>query len=122
MNRIPSDEEFARVSRQMKEQSRNLDRVRGKVIQHFTRICPLHNFFVLAQGDFSFRAYVFFKKDGDIQTCKNSGILQDLIDFVYVELEDAGRGKREDIEVAFEFDSDENVAAIFGGNYFSRLR
>lgn len=122
MNRIPSDEDFARASRHMEERSRKLDKVREKVIKHFEKISPLHDFYLIDQRDVDFRAYVFFKENKDIKSCESSGILQTLMDFVYTELELAGRGKREDITVAFEFDSDENVTANFGGDYFLRLR
>lgn len=122
MNRIPSDEDFDRASRHMEERSRKLDKVREIVIQHFKNTSPLHDFYILDQRDVDFRAYVFFKEDKDIQTCKTSGILQDLMDFVYAELEHAGRGKRGEIKVAFEFDSDENVTTNFEGDYFLRLR
>jgi hypothetical protein len=122
MNKIPSDDEFVKASKYMDEQSRNLDKVCDKVIHHFKNICPLHDFYLLDQIDVDFRAYVFFKEDKDILECQRNGIIQDIMDIVYAELEIAGRGKREDITVAFEFDSDENVTANFGGDYFIRLR
>lgn len=122
MNNIPSDEELARASRYMEEESRNLDKVRENVKQRFIGIYPLYDFYILDQIDVDFRAYVFFKEDKDIQACESSGVLQALMNCVYEELEFAGRGKREDITVAFEFDSDENVTANYEGDYFLRLR
>jgi hypothetical protein len=122
MNKIPSDDEFARASKHMEERSRNLDDVRKKVIRYFKKICPLHNFYILDQNDVDFRAYVFFKKDADIKACEKVGINNHLIDFVYAELELLGKGNKKDINVAFEFDSDENVTAKYKGDYFMRLR
>lgn len=122
MNSIPSDEDFARADGLDKERSRNLDKVCKNVIQHVRRICPLHDFWLLPQRDVDFRAYVFFAKDKDIQECQRSGIVQQITDIVYAELERAGRGKRGEITVALELDSDENVQATFHGNYFLRLR
>ncbi|HZZ70955.1 MAG TPA: hypothetical protein VFE24_01805 [Pirellulales bacterium] len=69
-----------------------------------------------------FRTYVFFEKDEDIKACQGNGVIRDMIGFVYDELERAGRGKRGEITVGFEFDSDENVAAKFEGDYLLRLR
>ena len=66
--------------------------------------------------------YVFYKKDNDIQVCRDNGVSQKVEDFVYVELEKHGRGKKENIKASFEFDSDENVAANYEGDYFLRLR
>ena len=57
-----------------------------------------------------------------IETCKANGIRQAVIDFTYQELERAGRGKKADITVDFEFDSDERVSRDFEGDYFDRLR
>ncbi len=122
MNSIPSDEDFARADRLMEERSRNLDKISESVKQRFTLICALHNCYILSQRDVDFRAYVFFEEDKDIKACENSGICQEIEDLVYAELERVGRGKKGDITVAFEFDSDENVTANFEGDYFLRLR
>jgi hypothetical protein len=121
-NNIPSDEDFARASKHMHERFRNLDIVRSNVIRHFKGICSLHEFEILFQIDEDFRAYVFFEKDLDIEKYKNNGIIQQMINFVYAELEHAGRGNKNEINVVFELDSDENVLRNYGGDYFLRLR
>lgn len=122
MNRIPSDEEFDRVSKMMDKQFLNLDAVKKNVIEYFMNSCPLHDFHILPQGDDGFRAYLFVKKDADIEACKRSGVLEDVKAYVREELERAGHGKKEEITVALEVDSDENVSANFEGDYFLRLR
>ena len=122
MKNIPSDEEFDRASKKMERLSRNLDLVREKVLQHFRRRSPLHDFYILDQRDVDFRAYVFFEKDKDIELCKCNGITQEIIDCIYAELVNAGRGNKGEIKVAFEFDSHENVTANFEGNYLLRIR
>jgi hypothetical protein len=118
---IPSDKDFARAERLDKERSRNLGEVNGRVEEFFKTRCPLHYFFLMPQRD-DFRVYVFFKEDKDIHACEESGVSQEIIDFVYAELERVGRGRREDVRVAFEFDSDESVSAKYAGDYFLRLR
>lgn len=99
-----------------------LDAVRDAVRREFGARCPLHEFFILDQRDVDFRAYVFFKRENDLTSSEGSGIREELVDFVYAELERVGRGKRGATRVAFEFDSDENVKANFEGDYFLRLR
>ena len=121
MYKIPSKKDFARADRLDRERHRNLDRVWRKVERYCKKFSQFYRFAIMPQGDPDFRAYVFFKKNKDIEACKGSGIVQDIIDCVYAELERAGRGKKEDITVAFEFDSDENVIANFEGNYGDRL-
>ena len=86
MSTIPSDEDFDRADRLMAERDRNLDKVSTNVKHYFMSVCPLHNFYIIWQRDVAFRAYVFFKKDKDIEACKSSGIVQEITDFVYAEL------------------------------------
>jgi hypothetical protein len=92
------------------------------VLEHFRRRCPLHEFFILDQRDVDFRAYVFFEQTRDIAAMKQGGVEREISDFVHAELERLGRGRRDEINVAFEFDSHEHVQAKFGGNHFNRLR
>ena len=149
MSNIPSDEDFARADRLDRERHRNLDKVSKNVSRHFEKVRPLYRFYIFEEGNVKFRACVFFEKEEDIQAHLNRGVLRDtseevllffkgeprvvrasqisgdlqeIVDFVYAELERQGRGKRGDITVAFEFDSDEDVNANFEGDYFLRLR
>lgn len=119
---LPSDEDFARADRWVSEAWRNLDEVCEAVKQIFSPLCRLHNIYILPQGDVTFRAYIFYVSDKDIKSCEEQGITERMKDSIYEELERAGRGKKGDITVAFEFDSDENVDRCFGGDYFDRLR
>jgi hypothetical protein len=64
---------------------------------------------------------VFLKEEKDVEDCKSSGLTQSIIDFAYAEIERVGRGKRAQVTIAFEFDSDENVRANFEGSYLYRL-
>ena len=122
MNRIPNDDDFARAEKLASERARNLDQVSISVMNKFKELCPLHKFSILPQRDVNFRAYVFFESEKDRVLCSESGINQQIIEFVYLELERLGRGNRSEIIVAFEFDSDEKVKKEFEGDYFLRLR
>ncbi len=121
MDNIPSEEDFARAKRLARERFRYLSDVSTSVRDRFKEISPLHNIYVLPQIDVDFRAYVFFKKDKDIEDCKRKGIIQELTNFLFEELERFGRGKKGDITVDVEVDSDENVKNNFEGNYYLRL-
>lgn len=122
MTNIPSDEEFSRAKKLMREREKNIDKVNVNVMRHFKDLCPLHYFILMPQGDNEFWGGIFFKKDKDIMECEENGFSEAIQNFVYEELERQDRGKREDITVVFEFDSDENVNANFDGDYFLRLR
>ncbi len=119
---IPSDEDFAKAKRLARARSQNIDLVNEIVKQHFEKICPLHYFIIMPQRNNEFWAGVFFENDEVLLASKRNGITEDIECFVYAELERQGRGKREDINIVFEFDSDENVERNFGGDYFLRLR
>ena len=121
MSNIPSDEEFERASKKMEKEAHGLDQVCRNAKIHFRNKCPLVNIYLLPQGDVNFRAYIFFEKNKDIETCKNNGITQEITDFIYQNLERVGRGNKCNITVAFEFDSDENVKQNYEGNYYLRL-
>lgn len=119
---IPTDKEFERASRQMRERSRNLDEIRELFKKHFRNECPLYEFYIIPQLDVNFRSYVFFEKNSDIEKCRGEGIFQQIEDFVYEKLETLGRGNRQETTVAFEYDSNENVEANYEGDYFFRMR
>jgi len=122
MSKIPSDEELDRASRMMEQQFRNLEVVKSNVVELFKSKCPLYDFLILPQGDDGFRAYVFLESDKDVAEYRENGIVDEMKAFVLEELERVGRGKREEITVVFELDSDENVKAKYEGDYFLRLR
>jgi hypothetical protein len=122
MKNIPSDEDFARAEKMMREQFRNLGVVEKNVLQHFKNRCPLHRVVILPHDSNSFEAYVFFEHDRDIPACMSNGVAQAIEDFVYEELARAGRGTRPSITIRFEFDSNENVITNYQDNYWLRLR
>lgn len=78
--------------------------------------------FSIEHGKPFFEVYIFFKTNNDIYTCKNNGALSLIKNSVYKELERAGRGKREELDVRFTIDSTENVKANYEGKYSLRLR
>jgi hypothetical protein len=121
-NNIPSDEDFARAKKFMSERYQNLDAVENAVKLRVGSHCPLHGLYLLAQEDVDFRIYVFFDADGDIERCKENGTTTTIETAAYEELERFGRGKREEIKVAFEYDSHENVIKNYDGDYMFRLR
>jgi hypothetical protein len=120
--RIPTAEDFARAERKDRERWHNLSLASEAIKERLSKMPPFHDFWILPFRAAKFSAYVFLKNDKDIDACKNSGMVRDMIDIVYDELERVGRGSRSEITVHFEFDSDENVQAQFHGNYWNRLR
>ena len=122
MTDIPSNEDFERAKRLARERSRSLDSVSFRVKERFGSKASVDCAYILPQRDVSFRAYIFFRTNGDLEKAADSGVTDDIGDFIYAELERVGRGTRGEITVAFEFDSDENVQEHFEGDYLLRLR
>jgi hypothetical protein len=122
MTRLPSEEDLDRAKRKMAERDRHLTQVCENVKNRFLSNCPLHNVYILWQRDVDFRAYVFFNTDTDVVECKSNGTITAIESAVYEELERFGRGKRGEIVVAFEYDSNENVDRKYEGDYLLRLR
>lgn len=122
LKKIPSEETIERALREMREEECGLDQVCEDVLARFGELGRLYEIFVLPQLDVDFRAYVFFHADKEVEAAHQTGLSEQIVDFVYEALERVGRGKRGDIEVAFEFDSDEHVKRSFEGDYSLRLR
>lgn len=119
--RIPSEEDFARARARDEERGRNLEVVRKSLLERLALLCRLHDVWVIPEGDREFRVLVFLEKEKDNEKCKSSGLDQTIIGIAFAEIERAGRGNRNEVKIAFEFDSDENVKAKYQGQYWYRL-
>jgi hypothetical protein len=87
MTNIPSDEDFARAERLDKERSRNLNLVVENTKRHFMRVYPLHNIYLMPQqAPIDIRAYIFFKRDRDLDACRHNGATVKLEAFIRDEL------------------------------------
>jgi hypothetical protein len=117
---IPTAEEFARASRNMEERERGLADVRRHVIEHFRAALPLHDFYIMSQIDVDFRGYFFLETDCDLVAFKQSGLISTVTEYIYDQLDLAGRGRRPEITLDVEWDSHENVRKKYG-SYYSRL-
>lgn len=105
----------------MRERMRNLDQVANETTEQFNSRLPIHSVWVLYQRDVDFRAYVFLDRTVDLVALRSSGTYHEIVDFVYQALERWDRGKRGNIVVAFEFDSDERVQDEYEGDYNLRM-
>lgn len=119
---IPTEEAFARASAALKKRSSGLDQVRNNILCNYAQEFSIHEFFILDSSETSFRAYVFFENEKDRKKACRTGVTEDIENCVYEELEAAARGSKENLDVAFEFDSHENVKNDYEGDYFNRLR
>jgi len=81
----------------------------------------LHQFVVLySRVRDAFGVYVFYRESNQVESSAASGLSDEIKEAVLVALESVGRGQRSELNVRFEFDSDENVQKNFGGDYFWR--
>jgi hypothetical protein len=124
MNKVPADFDlrWAHATKKMKERMRHLSDIIALFKSRFGTSAPLQHVEILPGRDNQFGVVVFFKTDADIAECEANGTSQAMRDFVYEQLEAFGKGKREELDVQFEFDSHENVQKNFEGSYFLRMR
>lgn len=112
---------IAQARRMSDEADRNLDVVQQNVLAAFQPASTLHTLVILGFHDQKFEVYVFFNSDADLEASRTSGLADQITDRTYLELERAGRGIRSELNVRFEFDSDERVERDFNGNHYNRL-
>lgn len=96
--------------------------MRERILNFFQKSDDIYEFFIMDCSDKSFRAYVFFRWNWQVQEARESGLSTRIVNTVYAELKSVGRGARSVIKVEFEFDSHENVGLNYEGDYFLRLR
>ena len=118
---IPSEEEFARASRLMREEARGLDDIAERTKTRFYSIAKVHAVHLLPQSDVDFRAYVFFLSEDDRYRAHSSGTIEEIRQFLIEEI-NLARSGGEVLRIGFEFDSDENVRRNYDGDYLIRLR
>lgn len=119
---IPSDEDFARARAAMRRNDRGLGDVRERVLERFREFGVHEVFIFYSPGKDAFVAYTFYEVERQIADAERSGLGARIMDAVYEELEDVGRGSRDSLRVDFEFDSHESVERNYEGDYFLRLR
>jgi hypothetical protein len=106
----------------MEAQFRGVGIVQKRLAKRFKNRCSFDNFEIIPHGTSIFGVFMFFETDKEVTENKENGLIQEIMDSVFEEFDNGGLGKREDLELIFEFDSDENVKANFGGSYDLRLR
>ena len=118
---IPSEEELARASAALRRRARGLSEVRARLLARFKER-GLAEAFVMDRAEHKFHVFVFYESNDQIRAAVRSGLSAEITKTVYKELEAVGRGDRDQNEVAFEFDSHENVEKNYEGDYYLRLR
>ena len=119
---IPTEEEFAKASAILEARSRGLSEVRTRILDKFKHRNKLHEFFIFDSSETTFIAYIFFHSQQQIQKAKQDGDVNEIIESVFSEMKNVGRGDRSEINIQFELDSHENVEKMYKGDYFLRLR
>jgi len=118
---IPTDEDFARARVAMRRNDRGLGDVRERVLERFRELGVHEAFVFYSPGKDTFVVYVFYEVERQIAEAQRSGLEARIMDAVYEELEDVGRGRRDSLRVDFEFDSHESVERSYEGDYFLRI-
>lgn len=102
---------------------RGIDDICKRMIHAFSKSLNLHNVHIFPQGNAIYDIVWFLKEDKNLRGLFQGGSGRDqLIDFLYSELDKAGRGSRADVILRMSWDTDENIQKNWGGSYQNRLR
>jgi len=112
----------ARVEEDSRQRWEGIEPIRESIEAHFRDKYALRYVFIFPIEIDGFHVYLFFNTNEDAQRCERCNGIREIEKFVYAEIERGGRGKKTDVKVKFEVDSDENVSRDFEGNYNLRLR
>jgi hypothetical protein len=122
MSKIPSEEDFTQAKALARHRWRAIDEISMSILDRFRVLGPLHKVYVIPEGEDDFRVYIVFETEAQLKSGYECGLFDAIEEFVYQELERFGRGTREAVSVAMEFDSHEKVLRVHGGDYSQRLR
>jgi hypothetical protein len=118
---IPTNEDFVRAHRLGKERDRGLSETRDVLLAAY---CDqgLHEAFLLhsRQHD-QFVAHLFFTDDDALTRAIDMGLVPRIEGLARQSLATAGRGDPDALNFRVELDTDANVQAQYGGDYFGRL-
>ena len=109
---IPSEEDFARANRKMRELEEGFRLIRESVLSEFKERAPIHSVWLFPNG-----AYVFYPKNSDIELCKDNGTSKALKEYIELEFKNKISATCE-----VNFDSHENVLKQYNGNYYKYFR
>lgn len=119
---IPTDEEFARASRLMRQQSAGLDDIANETLLAFKDRTALDAIFILPQIDALYRAYVFFERNVDMFEACARGLDTEIKTFLRSRLCSVSDRSAFNESIMVEFDSRENVIDAYEGDYLLRMR
>lgn len=108
-------------TRPITEQLKELEDISQAALHHLQPQFPLARIQLLPDSQADFRAYVFFETGEQVTTSEKDGSRDAIEDAVYVAIGNAGKGKRPDISIVFEYDSEENVKENYQGSYYLRM-
>lgn len=124
MTKLTHEERRAKAKAYMEKLDKNIDKVevntKKYLFQNYSD--TFHSIYILAHKNSRFAVFIFFNTEKQVNEIKLNDSFKTIEDFVYTELEKQGRGKREEINVNFEYDSHENVVKNYEGDYYLRLR
>lgn len=121
-NRMPSKKDFERADAADAFRNRGLREVHDQTLNRFKNDKLYEIFLFYSPAIDTFGVYVFYEFERHIKEAEESGLASRIQDAVIEELEKVGRGKRGELKVNFEFDSNENVEKNYEGDYYLRLR
>jgi hypothetical protein len=85
-------------------------------------LANIHAIRFVSMFDFSLEVYIFYKYNSDITKNEINGLTDNAKQYFLKTISDMDYMKHFESNIAFIFDSDENVIKNYNGSYFLRLR
>jgi hypothetical protein len=80
----------------------------------------LHKVFIFSEGCLAV-VFLFFKTNREVLACTDSGVVEQMKEFVVGEIHAVVGPGAGELKVSFEVDSHENVVKNWGGSYYARV-
>lgn len=114
-------ERLLQASRLLAHRARGLNEISETLAERYKER-SVHRIWLTDSSETAFAATVFYESDNDIKEAAASGLSSEIVNALYEQLEEKGRGTRNQIALDVDFDSHESVMREYNGNYLLRFK
>lgn len=114
-------ERLLHASRLLEHRARGLDEISETLAERYKER-SVRRIWLTDSSENAFAATVFYESDNDIKEAATSGLSSEIVNALYEQLEEKGRGTRNQIALDVDFDSHESVMLEYNGNYLLRFK
>lgn len=111
------------TKRYIEKVTEGLGELNSRIEHRIKKFCSYDMFEIFPIGeDGQTTAFLFLKTDSDVDAARSTGVLDQVLETIYEEIENLGRGTRENVSVYLDVDSMENIDKNWNGDITWRTR